>query len=170
MESTTLSGAIVARLHEEELGCMVESGKYVLDLKKLLSGRVGYSRFRQRLLSEDMGELPDDMPARQLSSLQLVILDFCVPEMPVWEALCRACENFRIVEVEKLLKNPLDPNGTGAAGNPLPLLVASEHGHLDVVRLLLEAGADTKAADATGATAMMHTLRRRNPAGSLYSP
>ena len=33
------------QLHEEELGWRVESGKHVVDLKKLLVGRVGYSRF-----------------------------------------------------------------------------------------------------------------------------
>ena len=44
---------------------MVENGKTVEDLKKLLAGQVGYSRLQQRLLSEDMGEL-QDMLVRQL--------------------------------------------------------------------------------------------------------
>ena len=34
-----------------------------------------------------MGELDDDMPVRQIPSLQLVILDFCVPEEANWQAL-----------------------------------------------------------------------------------
>ena len=80
MEIVTLSGATSTQLHDKELGCMVESGRLFGDLKKLLARRVGYSRFRQRLLSEHMGELQDDMPVRPLSIVQLVILDFCAPE------------------------------------------------------------------------------------------
>ena len=60
MEIQALSGATVTQLHEEELSCMVESGQSGKDLKKLLASRIGYSRFRQRLFSEDMGELQDE--------------------------------------------------------------------------------------------------------------
>ena len=64
MEIQALSGATVSQLHEEDLLCMVESGQSVKDLKKLLASRIGYSRFRQRLVSEEMGELQDDMPVK----------------------------------------------------------------------------------------------------------
>ena len=46
---------------------------------------MGFSRFRQRLLSEEVGELQDDMPVREVPSLQLVVLNFCPPEEAVWE-------------------------------------------------------------------------------------
>ena len=85
MEIITLAGAVLSQLHEEELGCMAASGKPVRDLKR--PREVGYSRFRLRLLSEEMGELEDDMPVRLLRSLQLVILDFCAPEEANWQAL-----------------------------------------------------------------------------------
>ena len=155
MEITTLSGAAVTQLHEEELACMVESGKSVRDLKKLLASRVGYSRFRQRLLSEDVGELQDDMPVRQLRSVQLVILDFCAPEENSWKDLLLAFENNQIVEVTKILQKPLDPNSEGAHTHPPPMHHAAIEGHLEVVHLLLEAGADENAASTDGATALM---------------
>ena len=96
MDIITLAGAVLTQLHEDELGCMVASGKPVRDLKRLVAREIGYSRFRLRLLSEEMGELEDDMPVRLLPSLQLVILDSCVPEEANWQALRLACENNRV--------------------------------------------------------------------------
>ena len=142
MEIQALSGATVTKLHEEELSCMVESGQSVKELKKLLASRVGYSRFRQRLVSEEMGELHDDMPVRKLPSLQLVILDFCAPEKAKSNALLHACENNRVVEVEQLLHTPLDPNGEKNDTIFSPMFSAARRGYWEVVRLLLEAGAD----------------------------
>ena len=156
MEIQALSGATVSQLHEEDLLCMVESGQSVKDLKRLLASRIGYSRFRQRLVSKELGELRDDMPVRQLPSLQLVILDFCAPEQAKSEALLLACQNNRVVEVEQLLQKPLDPNRRSAVPQPVwPMFSAAEQGHLEVVRLLLEAGADKNAAKQYGTTALM---------------
>ena len=87
MEILTVAGTVLTRLHEEELGCMVESGKSIRDLKTLLAREIRYSRFRLRLLSKEMGELRDDLCVRQLPSLQLVVLDFCAPEEANWQAL-----------------------------------------------------------------------------------
>ncbi|CAK9099458.1 unnamed protein product [Durusdinium trenchii] len=162
MEITTLSGATVTQLHEEELACMVESGSSVRDLNRRLTDRVGFSRFRQRLLNAEVGELQDDVPVRQLPpSLQLVILNFCAPKEAVWEALLRACEDNRVAAVRRLLQKPLDPNGRGAETDPTPppMFVAAERGHLEVVRLLLEAGANQNAARANGTTALKDAAR-----------
>ena len=153
MEITTLSGATLTKLHEEELAYMVENGHSVRDLKKLLADRVGFSRFRQRLLSGELGELQDDMPVRQVPSLQLIVLNFCPPEKAVWKALLHACKKNKAAQVTKLLEKPFDPNGRGAKANPL--IVAAQRGHFEVARLLLEAGADKNAAMADGATALM---------------
>ena len=105
MEIITVAGAVLTQLHEEELGCMVESGKCVRDLKTLIATKIGYSRFRLRLLSGEMGELPDDMPVRPPPSLQLVILDYYAPEEANWQALHLVCQNNQVVEVTRLLQD-----------------------------------------------------------------
>ena len=67
------------------------------------------------------------------------------------EELFETCRENRVDHLERLLQKPLDPNGQGL------LLIAAQEGHLEVARLLLEAKADTGAADAnvvTGATAL----------------
>ena len=155
MEIVSVAGTVLTQFHEEELGCMVESGKSIRDLKTLLAREIRCSRFRLRLLSEEMGELEDDMPVRQLPSLQLVILDLCAPEEANWQALHLACENNRVVEVTSLLQKALNPNGKGADPRPPPMYVAAERGNLEVVGLLLEAGADQNAARQDGKTAVM---------------
>ncbi|CAK9115057.1 unnamed protein product [Durusdinium trenchii] len=163
MEIITFAGAVLTQLHEEELGYMVESGKYVRDLKTLIATKIGYSRFRLRLLSEEMGELQDDMPVRRLPSLQLVILDYCAPEKANWQALHLACENNQVIEVTSLLQKPQNPNGTGADIDRPPMFLAAERGHLEVVRLLLEAGADLNAATQCGHTVLMFAAQNGHP-------
>ena len=59
----------------------------------------------------------------------------------------------RVRRIE-LLKS-LDPNGRGAETDPLLLSAAAKGGHLEVVRLLLEAGADKNADRPDGVTALM---------------
>ncbi|CAK9033398.1 unnamed protein product [Durusdinium trenchii] len=147
MQVTALSGTTVAQLDEEQLHCMVESGKAVRDLKQLLSAEVGCSRFRQRLFSDGIGELPDDMPLRSLPSIQLVVLPFCAFDEAAEEELRRNCKDNNAMAIERLLQAPQEPNGGG-------LFLAVEEGHLEAVRLLLEAGADKDAARIDGVTAV----------------
>ena len=102
-----------------------------------------------------MGELDDDMPVRQIPSLQLVILDFCVPEEANWQALRLACENNRVAEVTGFLQKPLNLSGTGADAHPPPMYLAAKEGHLELVRLLLEAGAGQNAPNQHGSTPLI---------------
>ena len=44
----------------------MESGKSIGDLKLLLATETGCSRFQLRLLSDERGELEDDMPVRHI--------------------------------------------------------------------------------------------------------
>ena len=78
---------------------------------------------------------------------------YCAPEEANGHALHLACENNQVVEVTSLLHKPLNPNGAGAAIDRPPMLLAAGRGHLEVVRLLLEAGADQNAATQAETTA-----------------
>ena len=133
MQVMVLSGTTVVQLDESELRCMVERGKSIGDLKQLLSTQVGCSRFQQRLFSDDLGELVDDMSLRQLPTVGLVILPFCAFDKIMDEELLRNCKANDVDEIEGLLQRPQDPNGEVCS---LQL-----NGHLEVVQLFLEAGA-----------------------------
>ena len=81
-----------------------------VDNRWIGSGRFGSSRPRQRLLSEDLGELHDDMLVRKWGCVQVVVLDFCLPNEDLMRLrkLC-ACGQNRVGEVQFLLQKPLDP-------------------------------------------------------------
>ncbi|CAK8994193.1 unnamed protein product [Durusdinium trenchii] len=147
MQVVAVSGNAIAQLDEDELHYMVESGQSVRDLKRLLSAQVGCSRFQQRLFSDELGELEDDLALRTLSSVQLIILPLCAPDKTMEEELLRGCAENNVAQIEWLLQKPLDPNRDG-------LVLAASCGHLEVVRLLLEAGVDKDAADTDGWTAL----------------
>ena len=143
-------GATVAQLDEDEFQCMVEQTQWVLDLKRILADRVGCSRFRLRLFGHGIGELLDDMSLRPLPSVQLVILDFCADET-MEKKLLQYCEENRVDEVAQLLQRPQDPRNvraTDANANYAPIHVAADVGSLELVQLLLEAGADKHVATA----------------------
>jgi len=147
MEVTALSGSTTIKLDEEELNEMVVSGKCVRELKTLLATRVGYSRFRQRLFADDMGELRGEMLLSRLPSVQLIILDLHDADDAMVEQLFCACEQGRLTEVEQLLQKPLNPNlrHPARADGETALIVSAENGNLEVVRLLLEARAGLRA-------------------------
>ena len=90
--------------------------------------------------------LPAWQPANavQLSDLSLAELEFL-----------QACRDGRAQEAERLLRTGINPNLEMEDFNYLPIHLAAIQGHSDVVRLLLQAGANTNAADETGRTALM---------------
>jgi ankyrin repeat protein len=74
-------------------------------------------------------------------------------------ALFKAAENGRTAAVRLLLENRADPNAL--ASEPCcpqwtPLMIAAAQGHRDVVSLLLDGGADVKARNNYGRTALMY--------------
>ena len=107
MEIRAVSGRTVAQMDEDELLDMVEHGKSFLHLKQLLSAKLGHSRFRQRLLSDSMGELHDGMPLTPVSSVQLVILDFCAPDETKWDELVQGCRG----KLKACFRNRTIPTG-----------------------------------------------------------
>ena len=158
------SGEELARLNSEDLLTVAEThGTSVRTLKQVLAERMQLSRFRQRLLNQDTGELlQDDMILSPPMNIQFVKLEFLPSDDERKEEFRDACACGRSDEVEHILQNPQDPNDPhltfdGYAGyleenlyyenylyGYMPLHVAVLEGHIDVVRILLEAGADTE--------------------------
>ncbi|CAE7359063.1 unnamed protein product [Symbiodinium natans] len=126
----------------------------VKSLKRELCRLCGVPRFRQRLLKgsavlEDADELTSPI------DVQMVVLPFIAANDEQRQEMTDAVADGRILDVEKLLKLPQDPNLGGPRGGRLPPLVsASMVGRADVVRLLLEASADKDSTDGNGSTAL----------------
>ena len=97
-------------------------------------------RFLQRLLN-DSEEIPDDEILVPPLDLKLVRLSLCPFDRADAEALVEASKEGRLEEVETRLKKPQDPSASNAIGQTA-LHFAAESGHLECVRLLLEAGAN----------------------------
>ena len=146
-----MSGSVIA--DGEEVDQMVRDGKTVRDLKGFLASLTGQSRFRQRLYREDMEELTDEMPL-PFGSLQLVISDFCEFDQSMQDELTDKCGANQLEEVQALLQRPMNLSLTDEYGDATPIHLAAYRGHLEVVRLLLEAGAEKDARRADGKTAL----------------
>ena len=116
----------------------------VHELKRRLESFCGLPRFRQRLVHAD-GTLLDDHDMLRPSGVQLVLLAFCPTSASQAAELVDAARSGMTSTVELLLQRPQDPN----LGNPAPLLFAADNGHLEVARLLLEAGADANISENT---------------------
>ena len=160
------SGEEVAKLDSDDFAALVEghgtsSGRA---LKKFLAHRLQISRFRQRLLNQDTGELlQDDMILSPAMNIQLVKLEFLPSDDRREEEFRDACEEGLLDEVERILQGPQDPNdphlpfnyfGENFDGDYMPLDLAAAEGHLEVVRLLLESGADKDYTSRGGITAL----------------
>ncbi|CAE7314384.1 ANK1, partial [Symbiodinium necroappetens] len=116
-------------------------------LKRYLQTLCGLPRFRQRLILSD-GTLLDDNDALVTAEAQLVLLAFCQTTEVEEAGLKYAAGKGETEMMENLLQRPQDPD----LGYPRPLWLACGFGHLEAARLLLEAEADTNAADTGGAT------------------
>ncbi|CAE7364411.1 Ehmt1, partial [Symbiodinium sp. CCMP2456] len=132
-------------------------------------------RFRQRLLHEENTlddavtlasvmerhavhedtTLSDAVTPDAVIHLQVLVLEFSEAGDVQRSGLGEAAEHAMLDEVESLLQLPMDPDAVTGEPNHTPLMVASGNGHVDVVRLLLEAGAEMEALAADGSTALM---------------
>ncbi|OLP87712.1 Ankyrin repeat domain-containing protein 50 [Symbiodinium microadriaticum] len=139
-----LSGEEVAAMPVEEL-------RDVKELKQQLNRLHGLpTRFRQRLFV--CGTLLDDSaPLDLLMELELVLLSYSATSQTQTEELVTASTNGSVTEVEAILQQPRHPDFARSDGFTA-LMAASRHGHVEVVRLLLEAGAET---NNNGTTALM---------------
>ena len=117
-------------------------GKTAKEVKRSLAAQVGVSRFRQRLWSEDWShEIQDDeVFTSDFVKVQLVVLDFLPPEAEEDQRMIAASRDNDLPALELLLKGPQTPRVTDVEGRT-PLHHAARNGHVESMRLLLEAGA-----------------------------
>ena len=103
--------------------------------------RIDVTIFRQRLFSEDGSEIPDDeiLPSA-LVKLMIVILDFFQSDAEQTQRMISASTNNELIELESLLRKPLNPNVRDENGRT-PLHFAAVTGHIESLQLLIEAGA-----------------------------
>ena len=110
-------------------------------IKEWLVGHTGFSRFQQRLFLEDQTEVSDDDVLLAPQDLQLVLLDFCPADMEQDQALMASCEEGDVTKVERILRQPRNPNVADDIGMT-PLHHAARHGRVGCTCMLLEAGAE----------------------------
>ena len=136
------SGAELTVLAPDEF-----EGKTAKAVKQVLAVKIDVTVFRQRLFSEDGSEIPDDaIFASAPVKLMIVILDFFQTDAEHTQRMISASINNDLIELESLLKKPLNPNVRDEHGTT-PLHCAAERGHVESLRLLIEAGAEKDARD-----------------------
>ena len=137
------SGEVLAELDADDFQRMVGArGNAVKALKLELKDQGFGGRFRLRLLTDSAVEIPDDEILVPPLDLKLVRLNLCPFDKADTEALLRASREGRLEEVETRLKKPQDPNATTITIGLTSLHFAAGNGHLECVRLLMEAAAD----------------------------
>ena len=150
---SAVSGKVLAKFGPDEFGSLVEThGDTVRALKMELRGRGFCCRFRLRILN-DSTEMNDDEKLVPPLNLKLVQMNFAPPDEVEDRLFFEACKEGRLEEVERRLNKCQNPN---AAAERTALHLASQRGHPEVVRLLLEAGASCDlAATDDGTTPLM---------------
>lgn len=140
---SAVSGQMLAVVAPTDL-----EGKSGRMVKQILSDQLGISRFRQRLFCEGgFLEIPDAMIFEAVPlKVELVVLNFCPPEPRDTQRIIAASRANASASLEKLLQRPMDPNLVDQHGLTA-LHNAAKYGNLQMVKLLLEAGAKKDAPD-----------------------
>eukprot|EP00439_Symbiodinium_sp_Y106_P055418 s807_g7.t1 len=150
----------VAKLSGDEVASIpIEQLSDVKTLKQRLHQQHGLPpRFRQRLLHEGKtlddavkldsvvdlqvaASMASDASEKERTELQVVTLPLAEASEDQPRELWEAAADGLVAEVEALLQFPLDPDLELVHSFISPLMKASINGHVDVARLLLEAGA-----------------------------
>jgi len=115
----------------------------VLDVKRRVQASQGINVFRQRLVISPAGREAEDheiLASLPGLRLQLIKLEYADDDDDRAGELMTAAEEGAAPKVERLLRLPLRPDGFQELATPL--ILASAQGHLEVAKLLCEAGAD----------------------------
>ncbi|CAE7234424.1 DRS2 [Symbiodinium natans] len=133
IRALTLGGKVLAAVPTQEI-------TNVRSLKLHVAKLHGVPRFRQRVFIGNKAT-EDDAALDAPTDFQLIFLEFATMSPEQAFKLTKASGYGCADEVEKLLQIPLNPNSANVEEWG-PLLAAADHGHLEVVDLLLEARAD----------------------------
>ena len=157
------SGEKIAVLEAAEF-----EGKSAKAVKQALAAKIGVTRFRQKLFLEgDGGEIPDDEIFSSVPpKLQLVVLEFCPANSKLDKQMKSAARNNDTVGLQELLKGPRSPNARDAEGKSL-LYHAADQGHVEPMRLLLEACAEIDPQSKQPAFATLHVAARNGHVGAV---
>ena len=141
-------------------------GKSAKAVKQALAAKIGATRFRQRLfLDGEAAEISDDeVFASAPVKLQLVVLEFCPPDVAEDMQMMSAARRNDADALETLLKCPRSPN---TSWGMIPLVEAAEHGHVEPMRLLLEACAEIDPQSKQPAFATLHVAARNGHVGAV---
>lgn len=149
----TLGGAKVAALHVRRSGT-VRQIKEVL--RQYCSAPVG----SQRLVHPSHGILADASGVSSLpnpAELQLIRLPF---DQQMGARLLAAAVDGDSVAAAEALQGLADPDVARSADGATALILACQHGHVEVVRLLADAGADRDLPKSDGRTAVSVAAQR----------
>ena len=151
------SGEEVAALNAGEFESVVEKyGSTVASLKRYLAQKhfsKRFSRFQLRILRQgDLHEMQDHESITPAVDMQLILMNHLPPDKERDGRFFENCKAGRVDEVEQNLKALQNPNMQSDCEPALTR--AAKNGLHQVVRLLLEAGADTERRDALEYTAL----------------
>eukprot|EP00435_Cladocopium_sp_Y103_P064356 s175_g26.t1 len=103
--------------------------------------------FRQRLFSEDGSAIPDDeILASAPVKIMIVILEYFQTDAELTQRMMSASIHNDMIELESLLRKPLNPNVRDENGT-MPLHWAAKRGHVESLKLLIEAGTEKDVRD-----------------------
>eukprot|EP00435_Cladocopium_sp_Y103_P008777 s492_g2.t1 len=121
-------------------------GKPAKAVKQTLASKIGVTRFRQKLFLEgDAVQISDDYIFPSVPpKVQLVVLEFCPPDVAEDNKMTSAAKDNDVIALEQLLKCPRNPKTRDKWGTT-PLEQAACKGHVEPMRLLLEAGVEIDA-------------------------
>ena len=159
--SLAASGEEVVALDAGQFEAVVEEyGSTVDSLKRYLAQKhfpKRFSRFQLRILREgSSSEMEDEESITQPLDLQLILMNHLPPDEERDASFVESCGDGRVHEVVENLKAPQNPNVV--CDGEAPLTRAVTNGQEEIVRLLLEAGADAKWRDDDNPTSIYTAL------------
>ena len=131
----SIAGDCVAELSLPETATVEAVKRHVHEITH------AFPRFQQRVVHEQI-VLREGTSLAEISQRPVELTGLLLPYMAdMGDTLLRSASDGDVAAVRQALNSPTDPNYVDADGWT-PLFIASENGHLEVVRLLRDAGTD----------------------------